>query len=473
MTNRKGSKKTQLSKQASTTGPSDQRGYDDHDDDRISSVVDPPPAMLRSPSMISTAVQPDLRAVRSNSGGSASARNHELPGSSPLPPLTPSTSGQREQGSHRSMDSPVMILQAEGSPYPSVASPRFSSESTNRDPTGWQPVPSRWQPASLAEVTDEEDRGSRRKTSSRASRQRSPLPSGNQNNHGRNSSVRGDRLSQEVSPIQPLQRSSENAPNSSERRTRSEDLPSSSPYPASAEAHETRSLPEQERQEKREGKQRRNRADSIESAELRIAAAKSMQEAPAWSGDEPPADDESDVRPNLWDDGNVRAAMAASAREREVFENSAEFNHRRAAYARSERQLKRLREKDDEAYALQVASEDAVAVNDHKLALEFAAREQRLGAQLHARAAADERESQRQAADNMSRAMAEAIELERRAAAHRAKAVEYGMQARLHTLSPIQEASSTPKNNRNDRSGTTPVVLNSSPIIRTTHKFYD
>jgi hypothetical protein len=161
MTNRKGSKKTQLSKQASTTGPSDQRGYDDHDDDRISSVVDPPLAMPKSPSMISAAVQLDRRAVRSNSGGSVSAWNREVPGSSPLPPLTPSTIGQREQGSHRSMGSPVVTLQAEGSQYPSVASSRFYSESTNRNPTGWQPVPSKWQPASLTEVTDEEDRGSR------------------------------------------------------------------------------------------------------------------------------------------------------------------------------------------------------------------------------------------------------------------------------------------------------------------------
>ncbi|KAJ6583870.1 hypothetical protein DFH09DRAFT_1075497 [Mycena vulgaris] len=158
--------------------------------------------------------------------------------------------------------------------------------------------------------------------------------------------------------------------------------PSSSPYPVSnvsqvygghdgGDSETPSSMTDARRAERRQEKQRRNCADSIESAELRLAAAQSMAEV------QPPADDEERPRPNQWDAQALRTAYAALNRERELHDNSEEFKQHRAAWERMERNLKGMHVEEDHELAVDMAVQDALEAADRAYAEELD-REERL-----------------------------------------------------------------------------------------------
>ncbi|KAJ7710902.1 hypothetical protein B0H17DRAFT_1190584 [Mycena rosella] len=102
--------------------------------------------------------------------------------------------------------------------------------------------------------------------------------------------------------------------------------------------HKTVSLPNEDslsegtRAERRAGKQRRNRTDSVESAELREAAKGSIDDHIAEIDEA-----RTDVRPNVWDDANLAAAAAAIARERGANENLVDFRDDKLRYSATRR----------------------------------------------------------------------------------------------------------------------------------------
>ncbi|KAJ6486301.1 hypothetical protein DFH09DRAFT_1457233 [Mycena vulgaris] len=136
-------------------------------------------------------------------------------------------------------------------------------------------------------------------------------------------------------------------------------IPSSSPYPMgnpSADNDDSDSLRNSERLARR--------ADSIESAELHIAATRSLQELM-------PSDGNSDERPNEWDDRNIKAAFAALARERSLHESSEEFQRRHTALTRNEKRLIALRTEEDRATAEALYEEQLREAADRDLAQEM------------------------------------------------------------------------------------------------------
>ncbi|KAJ7661566.1 hypothetical protein DFH06DRAFT_1129647 [Mycena polygramma] len=126
-------------------------------------------------------------------------------------------------------------------------------------------------------------------------------------------------------------------------------------------------LSETARAQRKAEKGRRNRADSIESAELREAAARSLKDQQASAG----ATEDEEARPHVWDDENIRAAHAALARERQEHEKSEEFRKRHAAFMRNEQLLKSLRVEEDRQYAADVQAQIAQMDADRELAEEL------------------------------------------------------------------------------------------------------
>ncbi|KAJ7632007.1 hypothetical protein B0H17DRAFT_1150038 [Mycena rosella] len=165
--------------------------------------------------------------------------------------------------------------------------------------------------------------------------------------------------------------------------------PSSSPYP-----------------QRRKGKQRRNRADSIESAEMCIAAARSLAERPKAS------DAESNPRPNNWDDINLCLAADALARERGKNESNSVYQRRVAAWKRNERQLRVGREADDLALAEELQVREVMESEDFALATAIEAKQRSDARQARLQAAA--------AQHAIDREEEEAARLEMEAAAKRA-----------------------------------------------------
>ncbi|KAJ7683175.1 hypothetical protein B0H17DRAFT_1228352 [Mycena rosella] len=192
-----------------------------------------------------------------------------------------------------------------------------------------------------------------------------------------------------IPPSPPAQRAEKPAPKSvSSGSARSSALPSSSPYPMS------------------KGKERRNRADSIESAELREAAARSLADMPSAS------DAGSQPRRNNWDDKNVRMAAAALARERGENESPTDYRRRVAAWKRNDNQLRTLREADDREMAETLLVQELQEQADRELAEEIQQKEEREAVVIREREAATRR--------LLERKEAEASALEKHAAEKRA-----------------------------------------------------
>ncbi|KAJ7509965.1 hypothetical protein B0H11DRAFT_1900382 [Mycena galericulata] len=134
-------------------------------------------------------------------------------------------------------------------------------------------------------------------------------------------------------------------------------LLSSSPYPVSE-----KSMDEQARRERRAEKQRRSRAESIESAELHEAAVRSLKDLQARGPDD------EEPRAFSWnDDANMRAAREALAREWGENESSEVFRRRKEALARTERQLRNMRVDEDRQYAEEINNFQWLAKNARKI----------------------------------------------------------------------------------------------------------
>ncbi|KAJ6589859.1 hypothetical protein DFH09DRAFT_1074365 [Mycena vulgaris] len=316
--------------------------------------------------------------VRDSHGVSTHGPNER---SSPLPPLTPSDNGQ-SPGNAR----PMARMNTT-----TVVSESFESDLAERVPQ-----------------------------STRVESTRIHVDAGNPSN-GRKATI--EEVSDEGSTriATQSQRSVQSALREGNRESveRQNAQPSSSPYPVSnvsqvygghngGDSETPSSMTDARRAERRQEKQRRNHADSIESAELRLAAAQSMAEV------QPLADNEERPRPNQWDAQALRTAYAALNRERELHDNSEEFKQRRAAWERMERNLKGMRVEEDHELAVDMAVQDALEAADRAYAEELNR---------------EERPAHRESLSNdMEREEAEASALEGLAAAKRA-----AIQTRRHS----------------------------------------
>ncbi|KAJ7649192.1 hypothetical protein B0H17DRAFT_1147823 [Mycena rosella] len=151
-------------------------------------------------------------------------------------------------------------------------------------------------------------------------------------------------------------------------------LPSSSPYPVSTGSPVLDNLDTataRSCRQRSKGKEQRNRADSIESAELREAAARSMADRPAAS------DAGSQPHHNTWDDKNVRMAAAVLARKRGDNESPTEYRRRVAAWKRNDKHLRNLREADDHDMAEAILAQELQEQEDRELAEEIQQNEER------------------------------------------------------------------------------------------------
>ncbi|KAJ6529342.1 hypothetical protein B0H19DRAFT_1083091 [Mycena capillaripes] len=128
------------------------------------------------------------------------------------------------------------------------------------------------------------------------------------------------------------------------KKTRYQSLLKSQNERVLEEEHPSQSdqLSQDRREQRRADKQRRHRADSIESAEMREAAVRSMKDLQT-------AEDIAEERgPPTWEDDRIlKAAREALAREREMHENTEEFSRRRAAFERTEKLLRSVRVSED------------------------------------------------------------------------------------------------------------------------------
>ncbi|KAJ7663467.1 hypothetical protein B0H17DRAFT_1144109, partial [Mycena rosella] len=177
-----------------------------------------------------------------------------------------------------------------------------------------------------------------------------------------------------IPPSPPAQRTEKSAPKSvSNGSARSSVLTSSSPYPVSTGSPVLVNLESalaRSRGQMSKGKERRDRADSIESAELREAAARSLADIPAES------DAGSQPRRSNWDDHNVRLAAAALARERGENESPTEYRRRIAAWKRNDNHLRTLREADDREMAEDLLVQELQEQADRELAEEIQQQEE-------------------------------------------------------------------------------------------------
>ncbi|KAJ7113211.1 hypothetical protein C8R44DRAFT_741540 [Mycena epipterygia] len=144
-------------------------------------------------------------------------------------------------------------------------------------------------------------------------------------------------------------------------------LMSSSPYPEP----EAVSLTASEKAERREGKRRRNRAESIESAEMKLAAKLSLEDQ---RGSDSDRSGFKVVSGNVWDP-HIEGARAALARARGENETHEEFQRRRAALARSEARLQEGRVEDDRILAQEIYENDLRESVDRELAEQIAREE--------------------------------------------------------------------------------------------------
>ncbi|KAJ7681728.1 hypothetical protein B0H17DRAFT_1138162 [Mycena rosella] len=209
--------------------------------------------------------------------------------------------------------------------------------------------------------------------------------------------------------VPPSPKTTREGPDSTPQSVRSQMPPSSSPYPVSQGLRSSTDgsmLDKVARTQRRQEKQRRNRADSIESAEMHMAAARRLAERPAVG-----SETGSNPRPNQWDDVNVCIAAEALARERGENEPPEEYNRWVAAWKRNETRLRRLCEQDDFNVAIEILECDVQETADHELAEAMDRKEKQ-----DALAALEQAKSAQRAID---REEAEAAALEKQAAEKR------------------------------------------------------
>ncbi|KAJ7107602.1 hypothetical protein C8R43DRAFT_963058 [Mycena crocata] len=116
------------------------------------------------------------------------------------------------------------------------------------------------------------------------------------------------------------------------------ELPSSLPYPEVTS--QVSEMPDDIRKERRAEKSRCTQADSIESDDLKKAAAHSLKDLPNDR-------ENSEQPPTTWVDGNIKAAYETLGCERAARKDSEEFNRRHAALRRVLKSLTNLRVAED------------------------------------------------------------------------------------------------------------------------------
>ncbi|KAJ7697431.1 hypothetical protein B0H17DRAFT_1130406 [Mycena rosella] len=228
---------------------------------------------------------------------------------------------------------------------------------------------------------------------------------------------------------------------------------------------ETESLSANTRQVRRMQKQRHNRADSIESAELHEAAARSLKDHKRLSHPETASDNSR--RPNIWDDANLRAAAEALARERGEDEMSVEFNNRKAALARSENRLRDIHVNEDHEYAKEVAAA-AIAEEEDRVYAQCVYCEQR-------NAAARLRIEELNARSRLAREQADASRLKLEARQRRQLSASSDQNSQSTPITPTR--SETPRASESPVSRSN-AVTNIGEVTpprseRSTHEFYD
>ncbi|KAJ6559039.1 hypothetical protein DFH09DRAFT_1279631 [Mycena vulgaris] len=315
---------------------------------------------MGSPSSL-PALPPEDRSLRSDDGDplrltGIRSGHQELPASSPLPPLTPSLQ-ERSRIAEQSPRYRIDHARSGSSAERALVDARLSINADDSHRGRPSSISNNWRKATVRDETD--DDGMTDKRSNAGREQGSP--------------TRGE-------------------------------LPSSSPYPGDGESV----MGDRERLQRRLEKQRRNRAESLESAELREALRRSLPTESAPSGSE------AEHRPHVWTDANLEAAPAALARKQGTEETTEEFHRRREALARSERRLRELRVEDDHILAEAIDSEQQLEAADAALAQALQSAELRRQAKLRASQSAAERA--------VAREEAEAAEMEKLAAERRALA---------------------------------------------------
>ncbi|KAJ6520679.1 hypothetical protein DFH09DRAFT_1098252 [Mycena vulgaris] len=416
-------KKRQRALNAPNTTSRYNDGESEGDDHRGSLITE------RSP-MTSTADRPASRTSSRGHGDSyavSGSRMGNQLGSSPLPPLTPSEKGRQHRRSHQEVSvNPSTVLSGSfESELPTQASGRESTRSRAETEPNWRK-------ATIQEASDEDDVPMIRRHSAS---QKIPTPPHSDRNE------RGSNLGSE----------------GAEGRSRPR-MPTGSPYPVSnagviyeehepvgpqhqgvgdgreptgscIESDEAHSLPDDIRQARRQEKQRRNRADSIESAELCLGAARSLAEA------QPRENEDDHPRPNTWDAGALRAAYDMLEREQEMRANAVAFKRKQAELDRTERRLRGIRVEEDFQYATDMAALAVLEASDREYA-EQVDREQRLTNQkVQAQA-----EQARRYAD---REELEAARLEQQAAEKRAAAEICRREAAKSSAGSIRSSNNT------------------------------
>ncbi|KAJ6507674.1 hypothetical protein DFH09DRAFT_1101060, partial [Mycena vulgaris] len=312
------------------------------------SVTDPPPPL--SLSLSGPTATTDNAVDRGNHGDhrrSPELGSDRRTASSPLPVLTTSDHDEDEARVRR----------------PSQPSgPAEKSSHISRDTISSAPNRRGSQRATLEEVSDEDDR-----------RQLGPTRTSSARNDKRTDSRESDHAEVAIklavvppTPTHGPRTVPEYTP--SDRYNRlpgSSPVLSSSPYPSGIHQEEEvgSDIPsDSDRRARRAEKQRRNRADSIESAELHIAATRSL--------DQRRVNEESDAshHPNIWNDRNIKAANEALARDRSLHESTEVFQRRRAAWARSEQRLREFRVEDDRIIAEELYVDQLRESQDRELA---------------------------------------------------------------------------------------------------------
>ncbi|KAJ7917840.1 hypothetical protein B0H13DRAFT_2657641 [Mycena leptocephala] len=152
-------------------------------------------------------------------------------------------------------------------------------------------------------------------------------------------------------------------------------------------------MDERARAERRAEKKRRNRAESIESAELQEAVRRSLEDNGRST------EDRAAHRAKAWEDANLRAAYAALARERHTDENSEEFRRRQAALRRNENELRELRISDDGEFAAEVQAQIAQMEADRELAEAIAEQDRKALERRRERLASAQRALDKEEAD--------------------------------------------------------------------------
>ncbi|KAJ6532153.1 hypothetical protein DFH09DRAFT_1092988 [Mycena vulgaris] len=279
------------------------------------------------------------------------------------PPLSLSLSGQSPAPDNTSSPLSALTLSDRDASTvrvhrsPQHLGPNENSSQNARDPNSSAPSHHKSQRATVEEASDEDDR-----------RQRGPRRTSSVH-YSRHSESRHSEPEEVAIKLAVVAPTPTHGPRPASIHTASDRLPgsspilSSSPYPLVNLIEEPDdSLRESEHRDQRNEKQRRNRADSVESAELHLAATCSLA---AQRGHE-----ESDTshHSTRWNDRNLNAATDNLAREQVLHDSPEVFQRHRVAWARSEQQLRNFRVEEDRIVAEELYTEQLRESHDRELA---------------------------------------------------------------------------------------------------------